>query len=79
MKSTTTVKKNYEFRRMYAKGKSGVSSCLVVYYRLSQGKMKQGYDCIVVARTRAAHADYWELKRAFEKTCKKLDLWETQA
>ena len=109
MKSTTTVKENYEFRRMYAKGKSGVSSCLVVYYRknrlrvtvstklghavvrnrvrrrireifrLSQGKMKQGYDCIVVARTRAAHADYWELKRAFEKTCKKLDLWETQA
>ena len=114
MKSTTTVKQNYEFRRMYAKGKSGVSSCLVVYYRknrlghnrlgvtvstklghavvrnrvrrrireifrLSQGKMKQGYDCIVVARTRAAHADYWELKRAFEKTCKKLDLWETQA
>ena len=100
MKSTTTVKKNYEFRRMYAKGKSGVSSCLVVYYRknrlghnrlgvtvstklghavvrnrvrrrireifrLSQGKMKQGYDCIVVARTRAAHADYWELKRCF--------------
>ena len=91
MKSTTTVKENYEFRRMYAKGKSGVSSCLVVYYRknrlghireivrLSQGKMKQGYDCIVVARTRAAHADYWELKRAFEKTCKKLDLWEIQA
>ena len=114
MKSTTTVKENYEFRRMYAMGKSGVSSCLVVYYRknrlghnrlgvtvstklghavvrnrvrrrireifrLSQGKMKQGYDCIVVARTRAAHADYWELKRAFEKTCKKLDLWEIQA
>ena len=48
-------------------------------FRLSQGKMKQGYDIIVVARTRAAHADYWELKRAFEKTCKKLDLWETQA
>ena len=48
-------------------------------FRLSQGKMKQGYDCIVVARTRAAHADYWELKRAFEKTCKKLELWETQA
>ena len=111
MKSTTTIKENYEFRRMYAKGKSGVSSCLVVYYRknrlghnrlgvtvstklghavvrrrrireifrLSQGKMKQGYDIIVVARTRAAHADYWELKRAFEKTCKKLGLWESQA
>ena len=48
-------------------------------FRLSQGKMKQGYDIIVVARTRAAHADYWELKRAFEKTCKKLGLWESQA
>ena len=81
MKSTTTVKENYEFRRMYAKGKTGVSSCLRIreIFRLSQGKMTQGYDCIVVARTRAAHADYWELKRAFEKTCKKLDLWEIQA
>ena len=48
-------------------------------FRLSQGKMKQDYDIIVVARTRAAHADYWELKRAFEKTCKKLGLWESQA
>ena len=114
MKRTMTVKENYEFRRIYAKGRSGVSPYLVVYvrpnrrgrnrlgvtvstklghavvrnrvrrrireiFRLSQGKMKQGYDCIVVARTRAAHADYWELKRAFEKTCKKLDLWEIQA
>ena len=113
MKSTVTVKKNYEFRRMYAKGKSGVSSCLVVYYRpnrracnrlgvtvsaklghavarnrvrrrlreifrLSQGQMKQGYDVILVARTRAVRADYWELKRAYEKTCKKLGLWERE-
>ena len=113
MKSTTTVKENYEFRRMYAKGKSGVSPCLVVYFRknryghnrlgvtvstklghavvrnrirrrlreifrLSQGRMKQGYDVIIVARTRAAHADYWELGRAFEKTCKKLGLWEQE-
>ena len=114
MKRTMTVKENYEFRRIYAKGRSGVSPYLVVYvhpnrrrrnrlgvtvstklghavvrnrvrrrireiFRLSQGKMQQGYDCIVVARTRAAPADYWELKRAFEKTCKKLDLWEAQA
>ena len=114
MKNTTTVKQNYEFRRMYAKGRSGVSSCLVVYcrknrlghnrlgvtvskklghavarnrvrrrireiFRLSQNEMKQGYDIIVVGRTRAARADYWELKRAFEKTCKKLDLWVKEA
>ena len=111
MKSTTTVKQNYEFRRMYAKGRSGVSPCLVVYFRknryghnrlgvtvstrlghavvrnrirrrlreifrLSQGQMKQGYDVILVARGRAVHADYWELKRAYEKLCKKLGLWE---
>ena len=114
MEFTSTIKQNYEFRRLYSKGKSCANAYLVVYcrknragrsrigytvsnkvghavvrnrvrrrireiFRLSQGKMKQGYDCIVVARTRAAHADYWELKRAFEKTCKKLDLWETQA
>lgn len=58
---------------------TGVRRRIREIFRLSQGKMKQGYDCIVVARTRAAHADYWELKRAFEKTCKKLDLWGTQA
>ena len=33
MKRETTVKENYEFRRMYSKGKSGVSPYLVVYYR----------------------------------------------
>ena len=31
MKRATTVKENYEFRRIYAKGKSGVSPYLVVY------------------------------------------------
>ena len=114
MEFTSTIKQNYEFRRLYSKGKSCANAYLVVYcrknragrsrigytvsnkvghavvrnrvrrrireiFRLSQGKMKQGYDIIVVARTRAAHADYWELKRAFEKTCKKLGLWEVQA
>jgi len=33
MKRETTIKENYEFRRMYAKGKSGVSSYVVVYCR----------------------------------------------
>ena len=111
MKSTTTVKKNYEFRRMYVKGKSGVSSCLVVYYRknrlghnrlgvtvstklghavvrnrvrrrlreifrLNQSGLAQGYDMILVARTRAVGAEYRELERAFLSVCGKLGLRE---
>ena len=53
MKSTTTVKQNYEFRRMYAKGKSGVSSCLVVYYR----KNRLGHNRLgVTGSTKLGHA-----------------------
>lgn len=98
---------------MYAKGRSGVSSCLVVYFRpnrrghnrlgvtvstklggavvrnrvrrrlreifrLAQPRMKQGYDVILVARNRAASADYHELERAFRRTCEKLELWEKE-
>lgn len=33
MKQETTLKKNYEFRRVYHKGKAGVSPFLVVYAR----------------------------------------------
>lgn len=111
VKRATTVKENYEFRRIYAKGKSGVSSCLVVYcrpnkrdhnrlgvtvsaklghavvrnrirrrlreiYRLSQPKMKQGFDIILVARSRAVTATYQDLERAYFRMCEKLDLLE---
>ncbi len=114
MKKTTTVKENYEFRRIYAKGKSGVSPYLVVYvrpnrrghnrlgvtvstkighavvrnrvrrqlreiFRLNQDKLTQGYDMIVVARTRAVHAEYREIDRAFLRTCGKLGLMEKKA
>ncbi len=111
MDPRTTLKKNYEFRRVYNKGRSGVSSFLVVYarpnrsgknrlgvtvgtklgkavvrnrvrrrlreiYRLSQPEMKQGYDVVLVARTRAAAASYRELQRAFRKICEQLSLLE---
>jgi ribonuclease P protein component len=33
MEFTKTIKKNYEFRRLYAKGKSAVMPTLVVYVR----------------------------------------------
>ena len=33
MEYTTTLKKNYEFRRLYAKGRSAVMPALVIYAR----------------------------------------------
>ena len=111
MKRATTVKENYEFRRIYAKGRSGVSPYLVVYarpnrrdhnrlgvtvstklghavvrnrvrrrireiFRLNQSALAQGYDMIVVARTRAVGAEYRELEHAFLGVCGKLGLRE---
>ena len=111
MKRATTVKENYEFRRIYAKGKSGVSPYLVVYcrpnrrgnnrlgvtvsaklghavvrnrvrrrlreiFRLAQPEMKQGYDIIIVARSRAVTASYRELNAAYLRMCEKLELLE---
>ena len=111
MKRATTVKENYEFRRIYAKGRSGVSPYLVVYcrpnrrknnrlgvtvsaklghavvrnrvrrrlreiFRLAQPEMKQGYDVILVARSRAVNATYRELTEAYLRVCKKLELLE---
>ena len=37
MKFTSSLKKNYEFRRLYNKGKSAVSQSLVVYCRRNSG------------------------------------------
>ena len=36
MNFTTTLKKNYEFHRLYAKGKSAATAFLVVYVRRSK-------------------------------------------
>ena len=109
MKRATTLKKNYEFRRAYAKGKSGVSPYLVVYcrpnrggknrlgvtvsaklgkavtrnrvrrrlreiFRLSQPWLRQGYDIVLVARSRSVGATYRELERAYRRCCEKLGL-----
>jgi ribonuclease P protein component len=35
---TTSLKKNYEFRRLYQKGKSAAAPSLVVYFRKNHGK-----------------------------------------
>ena len=53
MKRTMTVKENYEFRRIYAKGRSGVSPYLVVYVRPNRrGRNRLG----VTVSTKLGHA-----------------------
>ena len=37
MKFTSALKKNHEFRRLYNKGKSAASYCVVVYCRRNRG------------------------------------------
>jgi ribonuclease P protein component len=43
-------------------------------YRLAQPDMKQGYDIILVARTRAVNGPYPKLTAAFYKACGQLGL-----
>ena len=44
MEFTSTLKKNYEFRRLYSKGKSCANAYLVVYCRKNRsGRSRIGY------------------------------------
>ena len=45
-------------------------------YRLNNGKLFQGYDIILVARTRTATASWKELNDTFMKLSRKLELLE---
>lgn len=113
MKRAVTLKENYEFRRLYQRGRSAASGTMVLYcrknklgrnrlgltastklghavvrnrcrrrlrevYRLNTPQLKQGYDMILVARSRTADAPWRELNSAFLKLCRKLELLEEQ-
>ena len=53
MRPEVTVKENYEFRRIYRKGRSAVSSCMVVYCQKNrQGRSRLG----VTVSTKLGHA-----------------------
>ena len=45
-------------------------------YRLAQPRMHQGYDLVLVARTRAINAPWPKLTAAFDKACRQLKLME---
>ena len=53
MKKAVTLKENYEFRRMYQRGKSAVSGAMVVYCR----KNRLGHNRLgLTASTKLGHA-----------------------
>ena len=109
MNSRYTLKKNSEFHRLYAKGKSAVNPYLVVYcrknregrsrfgytvsarlghavvrnrvrrrlreiVRLSEPVLKQGFDIVIVARSRCVGAPYRKIEASFLEACGKLGL-----
>ena len=45
-------------------------------YRLAQPRMAQGYDIVLVARTRAVSAPWPKLVSAFDRACRQLGLTE---
>ncbi len=48
-------------------------------YRLAQLEMRQGYDIVLVARSRAVDGPYQRLTGAFYRACQELDLMEKPA
>ena len=57
MKAAVTVKENYEFRRIYRKGKSLVSPQMVLYWQKNrQGQSRLGSRLGVTVSTKLGHA-----------------------
>lgn len=47
-------------------------------YRLSLPHLKLGYDVVLVGRSRALDLPFSRLLETFQKSCKKLSIWEEQ-
>lgn len=47
-------------------------------YRLSLPHLKPGYDVVLVGRSRALDLPFSRLLETFQKSCKKLGIWEEQ-
>lgn len=111
---TESLKKNYQFRYVYNRGRSIANRLLVMYvvknstqqnrfgisvskkvgnsvvrsritrllresYRLSEHRIAQGYDIVVIARTAANGADYHKIESALLHLLKKQKLLKVEA
>ena len=90
MKPEITVKENYEFRRIYRKGKSVVAPSMVLYcqknrqgrtrrrfreiWRLNKKDMEPGWDIILVARVRAVDSSYQKLDKTYRRLLREAGL-----
>ena len=79
MKRAVTLKENHEFRRLYQKGASAVSGCMVVYCRKNRlGHNRLGITVSVKlghAMVRKTVSTGWkELNDTFLRLCRKLEL-----
>jgi len=107
---TSSLKKKYQFKLVYNKGKSYANKNLVLYilpngkdtnnlglsvskkvgksvvrsrvsrliresYRLNEGKIKKGYDIVVIARVSSAASTYHEIEKSLKYLLKKLDIF----
>ena len=43
-------------------------------YRLSEGKLRPSFDVVIVARSRASTATYWQIRADFQRLAKKMGL-----
>ena len=109
MKQTESIKENYEFKRVYKRGKSSADANIAVYFfknyngynrlgitvsnkigkavirnkirrriknsfHLNAVNFKNGYDIVIVARTRAVYADQKKLEKSLLRIFKNLGL-----
>jgi ribonuclease P protein component len=58
--------------------RSRVSRLIKESYRLSEARVKPGYDIVVIARASANGASYVEIESALRHLLRKHGLWTTQ-
>lgn len=113
MIKTVPIKKNYEFLRLYKKGKFFVGKLIILYviknnlgvnrlgitaskkvgksvkrnlfrrriresYRFYEGFVKDGIDCLFVARNREEVPEFLEIKREMKFLLRKLNIFDQE-